>query len=474
MRRGLWGAALGAAVTVALLAPGVRAGGAEYKSVLIKDVPHVRQKPDFCGEACAEMFLRKLGKKMDQDYVFNRSGADPLLGRGCNTAELGAALKNIGFRTGDVWGKVKAASAAQEMEKQWQALHADLAAGVPSIICMRTSADAAATEHFRLMLGYDAERDEVIYHEPAEDAAAYRRMARKQMLELWPLKYEKDQWTVIRLRPESGEMEAPKPTAGFTNADFAQHMMKLKGKVPDGFAVVLEPPFVVIGDDSKAAVKRSAENTVRWACRMLKRDYFAKDPIHIMDIWLFKDKASYEKHTSEIFGDRPSTPFGYCSKEHDALIMNIGTGGGTLVHEIVHAFLESNFPQYPAWFSEGLASLYEQCMEKDGHICGLTNWRLEGLQKAIKAGEVPSFKTLTHASSDDFYNRDRGTNYAQARYLCYYLQEKGLLRTYYKAFVENCKTDPTGYETLKKALAEEDMDAFKKKWEAFVLKLQFP
>ena len=28
---------------------------AAYKSVVIKDVPHVRQKPDFCGEACAAM-----------------------------------------------------------------------------------------------------------------------------------------------------------------------------------------------------------------------------------------------------------------------------------------------------------------------------------------------------------------------------------------------------------------------------------
>ena len=31
-----------------------------------------------------------------------------------------------------------------------------------------------------------------------------------------------------------------------------------------------------------------------------------------------------------------------------------------------------------------------------------------------------------------------------------------------------------GFKTLKKALGEEDMDAFKKKWEAFVLKLTFP
>ena len=51
-----------------------------YRSVLIEGVPHVKQKPDFCGEACAEMYLTKLGKAMDQDYVFDQAGLDPLLG----------------------------------------------------------------------------------------------------------------------------------------------------------------------------------------------------------------------------------------------------------------------------------------------------------------------------------------------------------------------------------------------------------
>ena len=53
---------------------------AAYRDVLIKGVPHVKQRPDFCGEACAEMVLRKLGKRGDQDYVFNSSGLDPALG----------------------------------------------------------------------------------------------------------------------------------------------------------------------------------------------------------------------------------------------------------------------------------------------------------------------------------------------------------------------------------------------------------
>jgi hypothetical protein len=31
-------------------------------SVLIPRVPHIRQKPDFCGEACVAMALNRLGR----------------------------------------------------------------------------------------------------------------------------------------------------------------------------------------------------------------------------------------------------------------------------------------------------------------------------------------------------------------------------------------------------------------------------
>ncbi|MHC4859926.1 MAG: C39 family peptidase, partial [Planctomycetota bacterium] len=145
-------------------------------TVLLEGVPHVRQKPDFCGEACAAMWLGKLGEKHDQDDVFDISGLDPALGRGLHTRELAAALQRIGFETGEVWHKVAAEIGA--VEALWRDLHADLVRGVPSIVCMRYDESPDTTEHFRLVLGYDAGKDEVVYHEPALDKGAYRRMDR--------------------------------------------------------------------------------------------------------------------------------------------------------------------------------------------------------------------------------------------------------------------------------------------------------
>ncbi|MHC4333385.1 MAG: C39 family peptidase [Planctomycetota bacterium] len=446
-----------------------------YKDVLIKGVPHVRQRPDFCGEACAEMYLRKLGHDLDQGDVFNQSGLDPAEGRGCRTAELAAAMKTIGFEVGRVSYRISVSKADEQIEGQFKALHADLVRGVPSIVCMHYDDKPKANEHFRLVLGYDSKKDEVIYHEPAEPAGAYRRMKRAKFVELWPLKYEKKHWTLIRIRLKAGKIREAGPSKGFTDADYAQHIIELRKKVPNsGFAVVLQRPFVVVGDEPPTVVRRRAIRTIKWAADKLKQDYFKKDPADIIDIWLFKNEKSYKKHASEVFGDRPDTPFGYYSHEHKALIMNIGTGGGTLVHEIVHPLMNSNFPECPAWFNEGLASLYEQCREKDGRIWGMTNWRLAGLQGDIRAGRIGSFEALTHTNEGEFYRCDKGNNYAQARYLCYYLQENKLLVKFYREFRSNRKNDPTGYVTLKKVLGEKDMAAFQKRWERFVLRLTFP
>jgi len=279
-------------------------------------------------------------------------------------------------------------------------------------------------------------------------------------------------------RPQSGRREEASPAemapAEVPLDPFAEHLRALEAKVPEGFTIVPEPPFVVLGDETPAMVRARAEQTVRWAVQRLKALYFEKDPDRILDIWLFKDDASYRKHTRELFGDDPSTPFGYFSQTHGALIMNIRTGGGTLVHELVHPFVAANFPECPAWFNEGLGSLYEQSAERGGQIVGLTNWRLKGLQETIRAGKTPSFKALTATSDHRFYNEDKGTHYAQARYLCYWLQEKGLLAKFYHEFRAAAKEDPTGYETLKRILGEDDMAAFQKRWEQFVLGLRFP
>ena len=261
-------------------------------------------------------------------------------------------------------------------------------------------------------------------------------------------------------------------------AAFRDHVARLQAGLPDGFTVVVQPPFVVIGDEPAAVVQRRATNTVRWAVERLKREYFPRDPAEIIDIWLFRDRASYTNHSVQLFNLNPVSPFGFFAADQQALIMNISTGGGTLVHEIVHVYLRENFPACPPWFNEGLASLYEAAADKDGHIRGLINWRLKGLEQSIREGKTIPFQQLTAMTETEFYGGSNGTDYsayyAQSRYLCYYLQEKGLLQKYYREFAAGVKVDPTGYETLRRVLQVKDMVAFKKQWEDWVLHLRTP
>ena len=258
----------------------------------------------------------------------------------------------------------------------------------------------------------------------------------------------------------------------FSEEAYARHVEALEERLPRGFTVVVEKPFVVVGNEAPRTVRQRAARTVRWAVEKLREEYFSKDPHHIIDVWLLRDEQSYQRHAERLTGEKASTRFGFYSGRHRVLVMDISTGSGTLVHEIVHPFVESNFPGCPAWFNEGLGSLYECCREVDGRIRGLVNWRLPDLQAAVRRGALRSCEAMMQAGDRDFYTSGRGLNYAQARYLCYFLQERDLLREFYRGFVAAHRRDPTGVQTLRRVLGAEDLDAFQEKWEAFVLGLR--
>jgi hypothetical protein len=297
-------------------------------------------------------------------------------------------------------------------------------------------------------------------------------MASERFVELWPLKVRRDDWLLVRFVLEPGHIDvggAVDPPSGVTPAAHVQHVMKTKVKIPDGYATRIAGPFFVIGDEAPARVEHYAQ-TVDWTVGHLKRDFHMREPPNVIDVWLLGSRDSYVDNAVRLFGKRPSTPYGFFLPEHQALFMNIATGGGTLVHEVVHPFIAASFPSVPAWFNEGLASLYEAVREEHGQLWGVPNWRLDGLKRAIRAGKLPSFAMMTSDSDARFYASSTG--YAQARYLCLYLQEHGLLHRYYDQFSAGAAADPTGYKTLVRVLGNPAMARFEKQWQAWALALE--
>ncbi len=235
-----------------------------------------------------------------------------------------------------------------------------------------------------------------------------------------------------------------------------------------GFTVVVEPPFVVVGDESPAKVRARASGFLRWAITLLEKDWFDKQPDKIIEVWLFKNERTYRRGAKRFFDDEPETPFGYYSPADRALVMNIGPGAGTLSHELVHPYMEANFPNVPAWFNEGVASLYEQPRERDGKLVGTTNWRLPGLQRQLRAAESPGLAALLATSTEDFYGADYDA-YAMARFLCQYLQDHGKLHTFYQRFVAS--EDLTGQAALEEVLGM-SLAELEPRWRTWVLGLR--
>ena len=91
---------------------------------------------------------------------------------------------------------------------------------------------------------------------------------------------------------------SPSSLRSFSDADFAQHVadlrMRIKSKLgADDFSIVIERPFVVVGDESEEAVRQHATNTVKWAVDHLKRDFLKKTRTRFL-------KCGYSKMTRHI------------------------------------------------------------------------------------------------------------------------------------------------------------------------------
>jgi len=241
-----------------------------------------------------------------------------------------------------------------------------------------------------------------------------------------------------------------------------------------GFESAVVGPFVVVASGPRPReVREEATQTIVWARDLLRADFFARDPGAVLTVWVFPDEESYRRGTSAVLGLTPDTPYGFYRPCSRALVVNAGYGYGTLVHELVHAYMDGDFPDAPVWLKEGLASLFEAPRDEGGHMRGATNWRLPGLQAALAQGRAPSFARMADGGRGDFSGKQGPLLYAMARYLCFYLQERGQLLQFYRAFRARAAKDGSdGLATLQDTTGRE-LPALRVEWERFVTDLRW-
>ena len=235
---------------------------------------------------------------------------------------------------------------------------------------------------------------------------------------------------------------------------------------------IVSPPFVVAGDGGRQRLNGYMDHTIRASADALHRQFFDRArPSEPVLILLFESAESYNRLAKKWLGDEPTTPYGYFRRDN-IMVMNVGTGTGTLVHELVHALIRPDFLDVPDWFNEGLGSLFEQCTLAGGDIRGLENWRLPALQRAIRDKKL---RPLSEMIEDEEFYGDKhvGLNYAQARYLLMYLQEQGKLAEFYHRLRDGHAEDKTGLKTLEAVIAPKSMEGFEKGWRGWVMGLRF-
>lgn len=276
-------------------------------------------------------------------------------------------------------------------------------------------------------------------------------------------------------RPRSTASPLSQPTAagaGLT-ADCQQRALRWQRRLGDGCAVVVREPFVLAGNLDAATLIAWYEETLQPSVRAMHTAYFSTAPYRAVSVLLFSDEASYSRYAEELFGDQQVSVYGYYKPELHTLVLNAATGRGTLVHELTHALASFDFPEMPVWFNEGLASLHEHCrFRPDGSdLDGLPNWRLPGLQKAIRRGMLRSIKALL--ADPDFRGSQIGLNYAHARYLCMFMQHHGVLTECYRRLRAAHPNDPRGLHTVRAVFGNPTWEELDARFQHWVLTLEY-
>jgi len=227
---------------------------------------------------------------------------------------------------------------------------------------------------------------------------------------------------------------------------------------PGTRARVVDDVFVAIAPPGWGADElRASVQLVEGAVRAYRNGRFRQAPSRAIAIYLFPSARPYADYCRNELHEECMSPYGFYLSEDRRMIMNAGRGLGTLTHELVHPFVDADFPSAPIWINEGIASLYEApVLDGKGGIRGVKNWRLPRLQKALRMGGAPNpaggareradaMPAALFAMSDAHFRGDlEDLHYAAARYLCQWLDEHGWLWPFYQRWRDGFASDPSG------------------------------
>jgi len=205
---------------------------------------------------------------------------------------------------------------------------------------------------------------------------------------------------------------------------------------------------------------------------------FDRHPDKAVTVLFFQTPAAYAAYEREHHPDAGAT-LGLYRKGPREIAVDLSGGGAylpTLTHEVVHVLVESDFPDAPHWLNEGLATLFEApVFTGDGGIHGQArNLRDDVLRPALAsqnereraAVRLDALFRMTRADFEGNDERTRRLHYALTRSVCAWLDARGTLWPFYRAFRDGYAEDETGERAFLRATGGTpgEMDAQWSKW----------
>ena len=183
----------------------------------------------------------------------------------------------------------------------------------------------------------------------------------------------------------------------------------------------------------------------------LEREYGVGLPSTYITLYLVNTSDELSKLGEQLHGMKVGrATFGYSFRDDMSVLAAVspGFGPGTIMHELFHLAVRSQFGDIPQWMDEGLASLYQVSRFDGDRVSGIPNWRgkvlkrLESKRPTLRqlvardwfAFEQPELTQLM--SQDELMDAPpaayMAASLATARYFALYLQECGKLKTIYQ------------------------------------------
>ncbi|MBI3206499.1 MAG: hypothetical protein HYZ29_33490 [Myxococcales bacterium] len=268
---------------------------------------------------------------------------------------------------------------------------------------------------------------------------------------------------------------SPPPVPSAPTYDLAQDLAARQQLAKDELGAKtdterVEGVFLVAAPGGRAALSGAIDVTRR-ALAAYFNGRFEHRPERVISVYLFPNAAPYDAYCKKLWRTKCDSPYGFYLASERKIIMNVGPGIGTLTHELVHPLVEADFPDAPDWINEGIASLFEQFhLPRPGEIRGSKNWRHPRLAAALaspKEREHATLPALFAMNDDEFRGAREDLNYATARYLCQWLDERGLLWRFYQRWRDTRATDPSGEKAFREVTGETPLEAHGK-WARWV------